>query len=245
MRKLTDSGTIDRRILILFRILPQVLEGVLPGDVRPREIRGCVLGGIALSRRRGVRTSLLPVRLTTSHNAVHFLLVDPPGTTQRHGGTLVTRCDTSSRLQAWIGGHGIQRSKQHHARFRVSESKDSIELVSDSDDHAMHLAFKARIDRSIPRTSFFRSSQQAYELLRESLVALGLTPREVEVMGEPRAIRRSRLHPLIMERLESSVFSDARFTSAEAVQFDSAFWLRDDEFAWSGQGALCCDVATA
>ena len=29
------------------------------------------------------------------------------------------------------------------------------------------------------------------------------------------------------------------------VEFDSAYWVRDDEFAWAAEGTLCCDVATA
>ena len=218
---------------------------MLPPGVRPREIKGYGLAGIALARRRGVPSVWLPDRFSTFHQAIHFVLAmrtDPDGCGD---GVIITRSDTSSRLQVWMGEHGLMRRRQQHARFRVAETREAIECVGESDDDRMRLAIKGRLVRWLPRHSLFASAAQALDLLRHDLEDLGLALPDAPLGGGRRGTRRCRLQPLALDRLESSWFGDSPLATGGALQWDSGFWIRDEELVWSQHAAFCCDVATA
>ena len=137
MRKLSHCGAVDRRVLILYRVAPEVVSEVLPSGV-------CAGGGAG---PRGGRDRVRPPSdgqvasaAGTSGVRAHGLPF-LPGDRQSTGccqgdAAFVTRYDCSSRLHLWIGG----RLPYHHARFRVVEGSESLELVGDSDDRAMHLS---------------------------------------------------------------------------------------------------------
>ncbi|MHB0957569.1 MAG: hypothetical protein ACYC0X_26110 [Pirellulaceae bacterium] len=241
MRKLTDCGVVDRRVLILYRVVPEVLSEALPWGVRALEIHGRAVAGIAFARHRMAKSRLLPARLVSSHTASHFVVVTGSQQSGGRDAALVTRCDCSSRFRLWIGGRPIY----HHARFRVVEERESLELVGDSDDRAMHLSLRAHVVRNLPHGSIFRTPGQAMEFLRACAGELDLTLGGAVEMDTSETGRRLRLQPLKVERLESSIFENLRRGALERVEFDSAYWVRDDEFAWAAEGTLCCDIATA
>lgn len=245
MRRFAARSTIDRRIVVFFRVDPQAAAGALPPGSAAREIKGCGLAGIAIARRRSVPSTWLPDRFSTFHQAVHFVLAARTPTPRGGSGAVVARSDTSSRLLVWMGEHGLIRLRQQHARFRVVETREAIELVGDSDDRRMHLALKGRVTRWLPRQSVFGSVAQAHDFVRLDLEDLGLIGPETGSGGAGRGARRSRLQPLALERVEASWFDDSPLATAGALEFDSAFWVRDDELAWSPHAAFCCDVATA
>ncbi len=245
MRTPAVPNRMDRRILILYRFAPDLAERILRPSYQPRKLSGCVLGGIALVRCVGVHSRLLPARIIACENALHFINGVRIEQQRAETGVLVMRYDTSSRLHAWMGGERRWHCRHHHARFCVVESPDAIDICCDSDDLQVHVAMKARVARSICRQSVFRSTDQVLHQLQHELRCLGLTRRDTGNLSSSRPTRRSQLIPLSVERLESSIFSDAQQFPSGSVEFDSAFWLRDDELVWSDEEAICCDVATA
>ena len=245
MRTPAVPNRMDRRILILYRFAPELAERVLLPGYQPRKLKGFALGGIALLRCAGVHSPLLPARIVACENALHFVNGLRVVQHRAEAGVMVMRYDTSSRLHAWIGGERRWHCRHHHARFRVVESAESIDIRCDSDDHQMHVAMKARVDRNMCRQSVFRSTDQVLHLLQNELRSLGLTRRDPGGLSSSRPIRTAQLIPLSVERLESSVFGDARKFPSGSVEFDSAYWLRDDELVWGDEGAICCDIATA
>jgi hypothetical protein len=241
MRKLSRCGAVDRRVLILYRVAPKVVSELLPSGVCAMEVQGRAVAGIAFARHRMAKSRLLPARLVSAHTASHFFLVTGSRRDVHGDAAFVTRYDCSSRLHLWIGG----RLPYHHARFRVVEGCESLELVGDSDDRAMHLSLQAQVVRSMPAGSMFRTPAQATECLRECAGGLGLAPGGAASVEAPGTRRRLRFQPLKVERLESSIFEDLMRGAPGLVEFDSAYWVREDEFAWAAEGTLCCDVATA
>ena len=99
------NGIIDRRILINYRINPEVVKSLLPPHLDPLIINGYASGGICLLRLKniGLKYSLSFSRIT-SENAAHRFLI-----TYRKGkeivkGVYIPRRDTDSQLNVLLAG---------------------------------------------------------------------------------------------------------------------------------------------
>src|SRR5690348_4792849 len=90
-------GLIDRRILVNYRVDPEVLARLLPAPFRPKLIHGAGIAGICLIRLKQTRPRFLPPVLGfASENAAHRIAVE----WDQGEGVFVPRRDTSSRLNA-------------------------------------------------------------------------------------------------------------------------------------------------
>ena len=147
----TLDGIIERRILVNYRVAPDLLARRLPAPFRPRLVHGFGMVGICLIRLCEVRPALVPAWLgVRSENAAHRAAVewDEEGVTRQ--GVYIRRRDTSSRFNALVGGR-LFPGIHHHARFRIRETLDHFEVALDSDDGATHLSVVADLsDRRRP-----------------------------------------------------------------------------------------------
>jgi hypothetical protein len=72
----TLEGTIDRRLLVNYRVDPDSLQKLLPGPFRPKLIYGMGIAGICLIRLKQIRPRALPAFLGfSSENAAHRIAV--------------------------------------------------------------------------------------------------------------------------------------------------------------------------
>jgi hypothetical protein len=93
-------GTIDRRILINYRVDSKVLERFLPLPFRPKLAEGVGIAGICLIRLRHIRPRLLPKMLgISSENAAHRIAVVWEEAGQLREGVFIPRRDTSSLMR--------------------------------------------------------------------------------------------------------------------------------------------------
>jgi hypothetical protein len=77
MRIPVIRGVIDRRILVNYRVAPDVLAPLLPPSFRPKLHGGYGMVGICLIRLRGMRPKFLPPWLgMSSENAAHRTAVE-------------------------------------------------------------------------------------------------------------------------------------------------------------------------
>ena len=243
MSKWVRCGTVDCRVLILYRMAPDAPISLLPGSVRPAEVQGRSLAGIAFCRRSVARARILRAPFTAWQTAVHFVLACDPAREPERLVAWVTRRDCSSCWQLWGRWQlwGSHRGSRHHARFHVTERGDGVDLSGDSDDRSMHVALQADLVPAHPEGSIFRSAEQARQCLWEPMVSLGLAGGSI---GAARSAQ-VRFQPLKARMVEASVFERLARDARGQIEFDSAYWLRDDELVWTGEGTLCCDVATA
>ena len=93
-------GLIDRRVLVNFRVDPEVLARVCPSPFRPQIINGFGIAGICLIRLKHIRPKLLPAFLgLSSENAAHRIAVEWDTDMGMQTGVYVPRRDTSSVLK--------------------------------------------------------------------------------------------------------------------------------------------------
>ena len=117
-------GVIDRRILVTYRVAPDVQARLLPAPFRPRLVRGFGMAGICLIRLREVRPARLPAWLGVhSENAANRVAVEWEQDGVLREGVYIRRRDTSSRLNALAGGR-LFPGIHHHAHFTVEEAAD-------------------------------------------------------------------------------------------------------------------------
>ena len=77
MRIPTIQGLIDRRVLVNFRVDPDVLSRVVPSPFRPQTVNGFGVAGICLIRLKHIRPRILPSFLgISSENAAHRIAVE-------------------------------------------------------------------------------------------------------------------------------------------------------------------------
>src|SRR4051812_10887646 len=88
-------GVIDRRILVNYRVDPDVLARLLPSPFRPKLVKGVGMAGVCLIRLKHIRPRFLPAFLgISSENAAHRIAVEwhHDGQTKAKASLATTTC---------------------------------------------------------------------------------------------------------------------------------------------------------
>lgn len=238
MRAPPIKATMQRRILVNYRLEPEALASVLPPPFRPAMVGGFGIAGICLLRLADIRPAGMPALLgVTTENAAHRVAVEWDTPEGPVAGVYIPRRDTSSRLSALLGGR-IFPGWQHRASFRVEEGGGSYRVELSSRDRAVEVAVTAHLAQQVMADSVFGSLEDASAFFRCAPLGYAATPRRgvfdgVELTAEDWAIA-----PLHLDEARSSFFDDpARFGPGAAVA-DSAFLMAGLETTWRAQPKL-------
>ena len=110
------AAVMERRILVNYRVDPDLLGSYLPALFRPALVGGHGVAGICLIRLGRIRPAGLPAAGLRSENAAHRVAVCWDGADGPVTGVYIPRRDTSSRLAALAGGR-LFPGYLHLARF--------------------------------------------------------------------------------------------------------------------------------
>jgi len=236
-------GVIDRRILVNYRVNPDVLQAVLPPPFHPKLVRGVGIAGICLIRLRGIRPAFVPSWLgISSENAAHRVAVEWHDATGRlKEGVYIPRRDTSSRLNAFAGGR-LFPGVHHHAKFTVHETADRFEIALQSDDDGTRLTVRANLAAELPKTSVFQSLEHASAFFQAGSLGYSATGDIRRFQGMELHCMKWQVEPLAIEEVHSSFFEDSAAFPAGSVEFDCALLMRGIRHVWRAQQDLCCPV---
>ena len=238
MRLPVLRGIIDRRILVNYRISPDVLRPLLPPPFEPRTIHGSAMGGICLIRFRELRPRNVPAALgLSSENAAHRFAVEWSDGGVRRQGVYVHRRDTSSHLSAAMGGR-LFPGQQHHATFEARDDRTTSEVALRSDDGVTRVAVAGTVHDRLPPDSIFESLGEASRFFEEG--SHGYSPRRGSAPLDGMELRTAQwsVFPLAVKRAESSVFDDPAVFPPGSVAFDCALVMRDIAHEWHALRAL-------
>ena len=172
-------GIIDRRILVNFRVDPQVLAKVLPPPFRPKLVNGKGMAGVCLIRLKNIRPRFLPSFLgISSENAAHRIAVEWDQDGKIREGVFIPRRDTSSRLNTLLGGR-LFPGEHNHAAFRVEEKDDHYRVALDSDDGKTHLLVDGHLAQDVPAKSIFGSLKEASDFFERGALGYSVTSNAV------------------------------------------------------------------
>ena len=193
-------GLIDRRILVNFRVEPDVLAELLPAPFRPKLVGGNGMAGVCLIRLKNIRPRYFPSFLgISSENAAHRIAVEWDQDGESKEGVFIPRRDTSSRINTLIGGSWFP-GVHHHAAFDVEERNDRYRIELNSDDRKTHLLVDGRVAQELPKTSVFDSIEQASGFFERGSLGFSATARSGQFDGLELRSFNWQVQPLVVDR---------------------------------------------
>lgn len=230
----TLNGIISRRLLLNYRIAPEVVRGILPERFRPKLVEGFAIGGICLIRLEEIRPVGLPRFLgISSENGAHRFAVeweDDAG--HPCAGVYVPRRDTDSRLNALTGGR-IFPGVQNFSRFTVTDESGRISLQVHPDGMEEPLVdIEVNETNDFPKSSIFGSLDVSSEFFESGCTGYSSRPDSCMLDGMLLQVKEWRVSPLKIGHVRSSYFDDRELFPAGSIEFDHALLMRDIPHEW-------------
>ena len=232
MRMPKVHGVIRRRILVNFRVAPEVIQRLLPDPFRPKLHRGQAIAGICLIRLEDIRPARFPRMVGfSSENAAHRIAAvwEEKGTLRE--GVYIPRRDSGSLINQLAGGR-IFPGEHHRARFQVVESQERIELHMKSADDVVSVDVAGTLASGLPNTSSFASPAEASAFFEPGSLGYSAKRDGKRLDGVVLKTFQWRVEPLAIEYVRSSFFSDASTFPPGSVEFDCALLMRNIEHEW-------------
>jgi len=239
MKKVT--GIIDHRILINYRVDPDVMQRVLPEGFEPKLVNGYAIGGICQVSLSQMRPKGLPAGLgTSSHNAAHRIAVK----CAQGEGVYVPRRDTNSFLNTLSGGR-LFPGAYSKADFDITQSSDHYRLHIENNTSGIILSIEAEICKEISPTSIFKSTDDISTFFKSG--NMGWSPNTsttssktydaIELITE-----KWNMTPMCASKTYSGFFSNTETFPEGAVEFDSAMIMKNIPHSWvaKDESTLTC-----
>jgi hypothetical protein len=227
------QGIIRRRILVNFRMDPEVMQRLLPKPFRPKLHAGFAIGGICLIRLEKIRPKLFPSVLgISSENAAHRIAVlwNDEQRNSREG-VFVPRRDTDSNFNHLTGGK-IFPGEHQKARFKVHEKDQNINLSMLSNDEVTSVKIAGRITNQLPPSSCFQSMEEASRFFEGGSTGYSVTRGSNRMDGLILRTQEWRIEALALDEAHSSFFADERKFPKGSVEFDCALLMRNIAHEW-------------
>jgi hypothetical protein len=232
--------TIDRRILVNYRLDPSAASRVLPAEFRPKLLRGYAIAGICLIRLKHMRPAWLRLPIGAgSENAAHRIAVEWQQNDGIHEGVFIPRRDSNSRFNQLVGGRFFP-GFHHHARFDINETVDRINVGFESDDRTASVRIAARTAEALPNDSIFTTLDEASRFFEAGAIGYSATRDVSRFDGLELRCTRWSIHPLAVDAVRSSYFENESMLPKGSVQFDCALLMRDIDHEWHSKEQICC-----
>jgi hypothetical protein len=225
-------GTIRRRLLVNFRVDPEVIARQLPQPFRPKLQDGWAIAGICLIRLENIRPRRFPAMLgLSSENAAHRIAVVWRDADQPREGVYIPRRDTGSLVSHVLGGR-VFPGEHQRAAFNVTEDGGRIDLHMQSADGLVEVEVAGREAAELPAASVFPSVREASAFFESGSIGYSVTGSATRLDGVRLTTHSWRVAPLAIDRARSTYFSDLGRFPAGSVHFDCALIMRDIAHEW-------------
>ncbi|MEP6662233.1 MAG: DUF2071 domain-containing protein [Verrucomicrobiota bacterium] len=233
------QGIIRRRMLVNYRVEPEIIQRQLPQKFRPKLYDGFAFAGICLIRLERIRPKGLPSFLgINSENAAHRIAVlwdDENGNVQE--GVYIPRRDTDSRLNQIAGGR-LFPGEHHAAKFRVKDGSDGIDFSMRSDDGQTSVTLRGVTGENLPDHSKFRNLAEASEFFERGSLGYSAKKGGEYLDGLRLKTFSWKVKPLDVTHVASSYFVDQLKFPQGTIAFDCALIMRDIEHEWISEKNL-------
>lgn len=229
------TGIIDHRILLNFRIDPEVMKKNLPEEFTPKVVNGYAIGGICQVSLSEMRAKGMPSIVGTgSHNAAHRIAVD----SSQGEGVYVTRRDTNSWLNTMSGGR-VFPGVYSKANFDVSVSNDLYSVRIENKKKELIMSISAEVVSELPEGSVFESTEEVSDFFKTGNIGWSSRERSNQFDAIELTTVEWRMEPLKVKESFSAYFSNTSMFPKGSVEFDSAMIMRNLKHSWVSRDNLC------
>jgi len=234
------TGIIRRRILVNYRVSPDMVNGMLPARFRPKLHRGHAIAGICLIRLEQIRPKGLPAFAgISSENCAHRIAVewqDDSGVTRE--GVFVPRRDTNSLLNTVAGGR-IFPGVHHHSEFTVADQMGQISIRVESDDFAAPLVdIILEESERFPSDSVFGSLEESSQYFEAGCIGYSPCGNTDRLDGLLLKVPAWKVSPLATMQVRSAFYDDPARFPPDKIQFDHALLMRDIPHSWHSEPGM-------
>jgi hypothetical protein len=224
--------------VVNFRVEPEVLRPHVPEPFQIRTVAGYAMAGICLIRLEHIRPKSLHGRLgLASENVAYRVAVRWASEGQTHDGVFIPRRDTSSTLQARLGGR-IFPGLYRHATFTTRDEDGAITISCRTTDGRGDVDLVAHESDRFPTSSVFGSLDAASAFFEEGAIGYSTGSDQGRLDGLLLRSTTWSVSPLEIDHVESTFFGDpARFPRG-SVTFDNALLMRNIAHEWQALPAL-------
>jgi hypothetical protein len=232
------EGLIRRRILVNFRVDPEVIRPQVPQAFQIEIVHGFAMAGLCLIRLEGIRPRHLPgIAGLESENVAYRVAGQWERDGQRRHGVYIPRRDTSSTLQQRLGGR-IFPGEYHHSVFDVRDEGSTLAITCRSDDGGGDVRLLAREASGFPADSVLGSLEEASAFFERGAVGYSATKKSKQLDGVLLSTTEWSVSPLEVELVESAFFDDPRRFPRGSVALDNALIMRNVRHEWRSLRAI-------
>ncbi len=226
-------GLIRRRILVNFRVHPEVLQRLLPDPFQPKLLRGWGMAGICLIRLEQIRPGWIPAPIgLSSENAAHRIAVCwTDEESQAKEGVYIPRRDSSSMINYLVGGR-LFPGEHHRAAFKVRDDGHAVDLCAHGLNDSLSIDMRGQSADSLPATSIFSSLEEASDFFKYGSLGYSERASGKRLDGILLSTKNWEVKPLNVEIARSSYFADKEKFPEGSIEFDCALIMRNIEHEW-------------
>jgi uncharacterized protein YqjF (DUF2071 family) len=229
------TGIIDHRILLNFRIDPEVMKKNLPEEFTPKVVNGYAIGGICQVSLSEMRAKGMPSIVGNgSHNAAHRIAVD----SSQGEGVYVTRRDTNSWLNTISGGR-VFPGVYSKANFDVTVSGDLYSVRIENKKRELIMSISAEVVSELPEGSVFESTEEVSDFFKTGNIGWSSREQSNQFDAIELTTVEWRMEPLKVKESFSAYFSNTSMFPKGSVEFDSAMIMRNLKHSWVSRDNLC------
>ena len=232
------AGVIERRLIVNYRVAPDVAAALLPPPLRPQLVGDAAVGGICLIRLGKLRPRGIPAWMgLRSENAAHRIAVEWDSERGVESGVYIPRRDSAALTNVMVAGR-LFPGDQSYARFEVDERIDDLRVAFESRDGDVRVAVHAVAAPSFGGNALFADLDVASQFFRAG--SLGYSPRRAgtELDGLELETPEWRVEPVRLLEARSSYFDDPERFPAGSATLDCALLMRDVSARWVPRAAL-------
>lgn len=234
------DGVVERRLLVNYRVDPDVVARHLPKPFRPQLVDGSAVAGICLIRLGHLRPRGLPAALgLRSENAAHRIAVEWDTADGTERGVYIPRRDTAALANAVMGGR-LYPGEHHRARFDVEESDRRLRIAFESRDATTYVDVTVDLAEELTTSRLFADLDEASAFFRQGSSGYSATYGGRRLDGLSLETDAWRIGAATVASTSSSFFDDpARFPPGSAT-LDCALVMRHVPVTWRALDALAC-----
>lgn len=232
MRVPTMKGVVERRLLINYRLDPDVAATMIPAPFQPQLVNGWAVAGICLIRLGHLRPRGVPARLgLTSENAAHRFAVQwHDGAGLRTGVYIPTR--HSAAIVNVAVGDRLFPGRHERADFISAESSNAVSVAFTARHSHCFVDAAVEMRDELTNSELFGSTAEASNFFRAGAAGFSPTRRSAKLDGLELRTANWRIQAADIQHVRSSFFDDPVAFPAASIRLDSALVMRDVEVQW-------------